>query len=236
MTQVSSFWAGYSSSGVIEAVEDFWQYFEPIRRQMPQNCSADVQAVIAHIDTVFTNGSAADQQTIKNTFGLGAVKHLNDASGALRSNLWDWQSLQLSTGNLGVFGQFCDALEVKNGVKAPAAGWGVTNALAAWGKFWTSGYYAQICGKQDAESVLLDICRELALIRHAGRASRRTTRRTRTTPIPPSTRTSAAGSGWSAPRSASSRTARPPGRPRSSAASCRPWTTLYVLPAPPPAG
>jgi hypothetical protein len=133
MTQVSSFWAGYSSSGVIEAVEDFWQYFEPIRRQMPQNCSADVQAVIAHIDTVFTNGSAADQQTIKNTFGLGAVKHLNDASGALRSNLWDWQSLQLSTGNLGVFGQFCDALEVKNGVKAPAAGWGVTNALAAWG-------------------------------------------------------------------------------------------------------
>jgi hypothetical protein len=153
MTQVDSFWAGYSSSGVVQSIEQYWQYFEPIRRQMPKNCSADVEAVIAHIDTVFTFGTKAEQQSIKNLFGMGDVKHLNDVSGALRSNLWDWQSIQPTTGSLGVFGQFCDALEVKNGTNAPASGFGVQHALTAWGNFWTTSYYAQICGDQDAEYV-----------------------------------------------------------------------------------
>jgi hypothetical protein len=52
MTQVDSFYAGYASSAVVEAITDFWAYFEPIRQQMPKNCSADVEAVISHIDSV----------------------------------------------------------------------------------------------------------------------------------------------------------------------------------------
>ncbi|KAG6820692.1 hypothetical protein H0H93_013211 [Arthromyces matolae] len=39
------FWAGYASSAVVEAIFDFWRYFEPIRTHMPANCSADVEAV-----------------------------------------------------------------------------------------------------------------------------------------------------------------------------------------------
>jgi hypothetical protein len=34
------------------AITDFWGYFEPIRQQMPKNCSADVEAVVSHIDSV----------------------------------------------------------------------------------------------------------------------------------------------------------------------------------------
>lgn len=59
----------------------------------------------------------------------------------MRNNLWDWQSLTPVTGYAKFF-QFCDALEVKDGVSATASGWGVDHALAAWGKFWTSGYLA----------------------------------------------------------------------------------------------
>lgn len=58
----------------------------------------------------------------------------------VRNNLWDWQSLSPSTGPNGTFFQFCDALEVKNGVSAPASGWGVNHALQAWGTFWQNGY------------------------------------------------------------------------------------------------
>jgi hypothetical protein len=151
MTQIDTFWAGYSSSGVVEAITDFWGYFEPIRQQMPKNCSADVQTVISHIDTVFTSGNQSEQQAIKNLFGLGAVKHLDDVSGALRNNLWDWQSIQPDSGSNTEFRKFCDALEVKNGVSAPAAGWGLDHALNAWGNYWTSYYLAKICGGYDAE-------------------------------------------------------------------------------------
>ena len=47
--------------------------------------------------------------------------------------LFEWQSLSPSSGG-GPFYDFCDALEVKNGTSAPASGWGLKSALAAWAK------------------------------------------------------------------------------------------------------
>jgi len=58
----------------------------------------------------------------------------------VRNNLWDWQSLQVTTGSGGQFYRFCDALEVKDGVSASAKGWGVEHALAAWGNYWKTIY------------------------------------------------------------------------------------------------
>lgn len=65
---------------------------------MPQNCSADVQAVIAHVDHVFTQGTPAQIQAVKSNFGMGDVTHLDDVAGALRNNMWDWQSLSVRHG------------------------------------------------------------------------------------------------------------------------------------------
>lgn len=62
---------------------DYWGYFEPIRQFMPKNCSADVEAVIAHIDTVFSGNDKNQTNQILNLFGLGALApHLDDAAGA----------------------------------------------------------------------------------------------------------------------------------------------------------
>jgi hypothetical protein len=71
----------------------FWGYFEPIRQWMPKNCSADVEAVIANVDRVLSFGTASEKSNLKNLFGMGDVDHDDDAAGALRNNLWDWQSL-----------------------------------------------------------------------------------------------------------------------------------------------
>jgi len=48
---------------------------------MPQNCSADVEAVISHIDSVFTSNDKAAVNKIKNLFGLAALSHLDDVAG-----------------------------------------------------------------------------------------------------------------------------------------------------------
>ncbi len=52
---------------------------------MPANCSADVQAVIGHIDQVFTGRDKAAIQQIKESFGLGNMTHLDDVAGARKS-------------------------------------------------------------------------------------------------------------------------------------------------------
>ncbi|KAJ7724875.1 serine carboxypeptidase S28-domain-containing protein [Mycena metata] len=148
------FAAGYASSAVVEAILDFWQYFEPERLFMPANCSADIEAVIAHIDQVFTGSNQKAIQAIKNSFGMGDMTHLDDVAGSLRNNLWDWQGLSLSDGPGAQFFNFCDALEVKNGVNAPAAGWGLDHALAAWSSYWSTTYLDLLCGGDDAEDCL----------------------------------------------------------------------------------
>ncbi|OCH84125.1 peptidase S28 [Obba rivulosa] len=147
------FEAGYASSAVVEAITDYWGYFEPIRQFMPSNCSADVAAVITHIDSVFSSGDQAQIKEIEKTFNM-TLSHLDDFAGALRNNLWDWQSLQPDSGAGAQFFDFCDALEVKDGVSAPASGWGLDHALSAWGAYWTNTYYALVCGDQSAEECL----------------------------------------------------------------------------------
>lgn len=49
---------------------------------MPQNCSADVQVVMAHIDEVFSGENATAIQEIKELFGMGDMTHLDDVAGA----------------------------------------------------------------------------------------------------------------------------------------------------------
>ena len=61
----------------------------------------------------------------------------------MRNNLWDWQSLSPTSGPGSQFFDFCDALEVKDGVSAGSDGWGLDHALSAWGAYWKSSYYAE---------------------------------------------------------------------------------------------
>ncbi|KAG2049013.1 peptidase S28 [Suillus hirtellus] len=146
------FWAAYASSAVVEAITDYYEYFTPIREHMPQNCSSDVEAVINYLDELYGASDVAGIQTLKEAFGLGDVVHVDDFASAIQINLFDWQNMQPDTGPGAMFFQFCDALEVKNGVSAGPEGWGLENAIKSWGNFWNTTYYDDICGSEDAET------------------------------------------------------------------------------------
>ncbi|KAI0040526.1 peptidase S28 [Auriscalpium vulgare] len=147
------FAASWASSAVVESITDFWAYFEPIRQHMPQNCSLDVQAAITRLDSILTGKNQTAIDALKASFGMEDVVHLDDFAGALKYNLYTWQDLSPGR-DASVFYDFCDALEVVNGVNAGPKGRGGEYALAAWGKFWTDGYYADTCGDLDAETCL----------------------------------------------------------------------------------
>ncbi|KAI1784395.1 serine carboxypeptidase S28-domain-containing protein [Ganoderma leucocontextum] len=147
------FTAGYASSAVVQAIVDFWGYFEPIRQNMPANCSADVEAVIAHVDSVLGSNDTDAINALKATFGL-PLGHDDDFAAALQQNLYTWQLLQPDSGTRQLFYHFCDALEVQNGVSAPASGWGLDHALQAWGTYWKSTFYGLVCGMDDVETCL----------------------------------------------------------------------------------
>lgn len=74
-----TFWAYYSSSGVVETVGDFWSYFAPVQSATPKNCSADVNSVIEYVDFVLTFGSHKQKDDLKKKF---LMEDLEDADFA----------------------------------------------------------------------------------------------------------------------------------------------------------
>jgi hypothetical protein len=136
-----TFWAYYSSSGVVEAVGDFWQYFAPVQEATPQNCSADVNAVINYVDLVLSFGSKKRKQELKNKFLLGELED-EDFASALETGPWQWQSTQFYSVNIQGYTpyyRFCDYVEnvwPNSTNKVPGArGVGLTKALDGYAKF-----------------------------------------------------------------------------------------------------
>lgn len=72
------------NNGLISC-SDFWGYFEPIRQSMPQNCSADVQAVITHLDAILSGNNQQEIYEVLDKFGLQSmVAHPDDAAAACK--------------------------------------------------------------------------------------------------------------------------------------------------------
>ena len=65
-----TFWAYHSTSGVVEAISDFWQYFVPVQEATPQNCSKDLGIVIEYMDDILKHGSEAQKHELKAQFKL----------------------------------------------------------------------------------------------------------------------------------------------------------------------
>lgn len=61
------FWGGISSSGVTEAIIDFWQYFEPVRQYGPADCIWTQQFITDVVDKIFIDNK---NETLKGQFKL----------------------------------------------------------------------------------------------------------------------------------------------------------------------
>ena len=69
------FWGAISSSGVTEAIYDYWQYYEPIRAYGPPDCIS-IQQKLTHVVDNILIGRKDDTKTIqqlKTVFGLPNV-------------------------------------------------------------------------------------------------------------------------------------------------------------------
>ncbi|KAI1394425.1 endoprotease endo-Pro [Hypoxylon trugodes] len=148
-TAPGTFWATHSSSGPVEAIYDYWQYFYGIQQGMPKNCSSDYTAIIDHVDKVFTQGSSEEQDSLKQLFGLQDIAHLDDAASAISSPIWAWQGIQQSSG-YSTFYQMCDAIEgfSPNSTTIPSnstSGVGLEKALPNFAKWYKAEYLPGYC-------------------------------------------------------------------------------------------
>ena len=55
---------------------------------MPQNCSADIQAVVEYLDQNYAENNTAVLQDLKETFGLGSLGHIEDFAAARESHVY----------------------------------------------------------------------------------------------------------------------------------------------------
>ncbi|KAL1890725.1 hypothetical protein Sste5346_008049 [Sporothrix stenoceras] len=68
-----TFWGYHASSAPVQAVYDFWQYFEPIRAGMPPNCSRGLADITAYIDHATMTLPPTELAALKDEWGLGVV-------------------------------------------------------------------------------------------------------------------------------------------------------------------
>jgi hypothetical protein len=145
-----TFWAYLASSAVVEAISDFYTYFDPVQQGMPKNCSSDVSKVIDYMDNILIHGTAQEQHDLKAKFGLESVVHNDDFMGALENGPWLWQSNQFYTHDAGGFFEWCDYIEnsvnVTNKALLPgASGVGLTKALDGYAKWWKEVFFPGNC-------------------------------------------------------------------------------------------
>jgi len=73
-----AFWAYHSSSAPVHAIYNFWAYFLPIQRGMPQNCSTDLLRISKHVDEVLGRKNRTEIHHLKDMFGLAEVEYDDD--------------------------------------------------------------------------------------------------------------------------------------------------------------
>lgn len=106
------FWGGISSSGVTEAIIDYWRYFEPVRQYGPTDCIWTQQFITDVVDKIFIDSK---NETLKGEFKL----FFNYATTALDQNfverlyegLYSWQSRNWDPAiGSGTFSNWCQAI------------------------------------------------------------------------------------------------------------------------------
>lgn len=69
-----------SSSGVTEAIYEYWQYYEPVRIYGPQKCVKLTQKLVNLMDNIFAKYTNTTQpaEELKALFGLEGVEYVRD--------------------------------------------------------------------------------------------------------------------------------------------------------------
>ncbi|GKT85537.1 serine-type peptidase [Colletotrichum tofieldiae] len=143
-----TFAAYHASSAVVQAIEDFWQFFTPIEQALPRNCSADIKLVIKQVDTVLDNGSAEEIVAMKEEFGLETLEDHGDFAWYLQKPIIEWAN------DPSAVLDFCDWVETStnNGLVIKGREKSGVGLKAAWAGYtsWMHKKYSETCEGEDA--------------------------------------------------------------------------------------
>lgn len=106
------YWGAISSSGVTEAIYDYWQYFEAARLFAPGDCATNTQKLTNVVDNILIGPNGTDYvQRLKDVFGLGNVTLSSDFANSITSGIEGLQSTNWDPAiNDTSFGEYCDAI------------------------------------------------------------------------------------------------------------------------------
>jgi len=142
-----TFWAYHSSSGVVQTITHFWEWYVPIEAALPRNCSADVKAVVSYVDHVLSSASDDDILTLKGYFGLEMLDHHDDFAELISTPLSQWQE------NPEDVFAFCDYLEAGDSgiISTHAGGVGLSAALPRYGN-WIKQTVGEKCSEYNCDT------------------------------------------------------------------------------------
>lgn len=123
------FFAVVSTSGVTEAIEDYWQYYEPIRQFAPSDCVWNMGTFMDIVDTILIEHAKNEtmKSQLKAVFGANSSTSDELFAGALSNILGAFQGRNWdpAVGD-GTFQKFCKNLT------SPALLYQRNNTLNAW--------------------------------------------------------------------------------------------------------
>jgi hypothetical protein len=104
---------GISSSGVTEAIIDYWQYLDTIRRALDKTCSSNVVGSTFDVDWYLDQGAAGELK-IKTLFGLEGLSNAADFGSTIgwySYGGWQGRNWDPAIGDTSV-DDFCAALNL----------------------------------------------------------------------------------------------------------------------------
>ncbi|POS75178.1 serine carboxypeptidase [Diaporthe helianthi] len=106
------YWGAISSSGVTEAMYDYWAYYEAARIYAPGDCATATQKLTNVVDNILIGKSGTEWvQRLKDVFGLGNVTRDNDFARALSFGIAGLQDTNWDPAiNDTSFGVYCDTM------------------------------------------------------------------------------------------------------------------------------
>ncbi|RMJ08845.1 hypothetical protein BHE90_000662 [Fusarium euwallaceae] len=151
------FWGGISSSGVTEAIIDYWEYFEAARLFAPGDCASTTQKLTQIVDKILLGKNKEEKKKLKIAFGLQELQDddfamaISRGIGGLQSNNWDPEE------DAPDFGIYCGS------VSSDSLLYASTRHLIPTVQKWVSG-----CGYgAEAESLTIRFLNYIGYIRSA---------------------------------------------------------------------
>ncbi|KAL8711520.1 MAG: hypothetical protein Q9225_007110 [Loekoesia sp. 1 TL-2023] len=126
-----------SSSGVTEAIWDFWRYYEPVREYGPPDCISTQTKLINVADNILRNNTKYTPQ-LKSAFGLEGITYDDDFAQVLSYPIGGWQGRNWDPAvNDPSFYEYCDNITSPSLINNTTA-----NATTTVRQLLTAGGYA----------------------------------------------------------------------------------------------